>query len=450
MSRHDPTGRAPCDSVTTPPTILIIGGGFAGLAAAKALAKAPARILLIDRRNHHVFQPLLYQVATAALSPADIATPIRRILRHLKNTSVVLAEPTAIDLARRKVILGDDVQLDYDYLIIAAGATHSYFGHDAWASLAPGLKTIEDATELRRRILLAFETAEYEGDHESRRAALTFAIVGGGPTGVELAGAIKEIAAQSIPKDFRHIDTTTTRVVLLEGSDRLLGAFPPQLSDRAARDLEQMGVEVRLNARVTDISREGVRIGAEFLPVRNVFWAAGVQASPLARTLRVPLDQSGRVIVSPDLSVPGHPEVFIAGDLAAARSASNGQLVPGVAPAAMQMGRFVGRALARQLITRWRNPSAPHVQREAFIYRDKGTMATIGRARAVASIAGMNFGGFIAWLMWGGIHIAFLITLRNRFIVLLSWMLNWLFFSRDARLITGDARLEIERPLQPD
>ncbi|MCC6425316.1 MAG: NAD(P)/FAD-dependent oxidoreductase [Phycisphaerales bacterium] len=434
-----------------PPRVIIIGGGFAGLAAAKALRKSRARILLIDRRNHHVFQPLLYQVATAALSPADIATSIRRILRRSTNTSIVLAEPSGIDLAARQVRFPDGIAISYDYLILAAGATHSYFGHDNWATLAPGLKTIEDATELRRRILLAFESAEYEGSDTARRAALTFAIIGGGPTGVELAGAIKEIAAQSIPRDFRFIDTTTTRVVLLEGADRLLTAFPSNLSDRAKHDLERMGVEVRLNARVTDISPDGIRIGDEFLSVRNVFWAAGVQASQLTRTLGVPLDPSGRVLANHDLSIPGHPEVLVAGDIAAIRSPDTNQPVPGVAPAAIQMGRYAGRALARELAAlAWPTPDGkpgPIPRREPFIYNDKGTMATIGRAKAVAVIGQLHFGGFLAWLLWGCIHIAFLITFRNRFLVMFSWILNWFFFSRDARLITGPAQLRIERPL---
>ncbi|MBC7833748.1 MAG: NAD(P)/FAD-dependent oxidoreductase, partial [Phycisphaerales bacterium] len=294
------------------PRVLIVGGGFAGLAAAKALAGAPARVTLIDRRNHHLFQPLLYQVATASLSPADITAPIRSVLRDQSNCEVALAEVTGIDLPGRRLLFASGAA-PYDYLILAAGATHDYFGHDEWSPLAPGLKSIEDATELRRRILLAFESAEYESSDEARRAVLTFAIVGGGPTGVELAGAIKEIAGQTLPRDYKHIDTRTTRVLLFQGGPRLLAPFHPTLSARAQRDLERMGVEVRTNALVTDVTPGGISVGDEFIPVRNVFWAAGVKASPLGRSLGVPLDPAGRVIVGPDLSIPGHPEIFVTG-----------------------------------------------------------------------------------------------------------------------------------------
>ena len=325
-----------------------MGGGFAGLAAAKALAHAPVDVTLIDRRNHHVFQPLLYQVATAALSPADISAPIRAVLRDQRNCQVVLAEITAVDLAQRRLMIAG-AHVDYDYLVLAAGATHAYFGHDDWATFAPGLKSIEDATELRRRILLAFESAEYEGSEEARRAVLTFGIVGGGPTGVELAGAIMEIAGHTIPRDYRHIDTRTTRVILFEGGPRLLPTFPPALSDRARRDLERLGVEVRVNATVTDVTAHGVSIGDDFIAVGNVFWAAGVKASPLGTSLRVPLDRAGRVIVGPDLTIPGHPEVFVAGDMAAATSADTGRPVPGVAQGGIQMGHFAGRTIAREV-----------------------------------------------------------------------------------------------------
>ncbi len=314
------------------PKVIIVGGGFAGLAAARALDKTPANVTLIDRRNHHVFQPLLYQVATASLSPADITAPIRAILRRQQNCQVIMLEVIGVEAERRRLLVAGG-HFDYDYLVLAAGATHSYFGHDEWAAYAPGLKTIEDATELRRRILLAFETAEVEGSETARRAALTFAIVGGGPTGVELAGAIKEIAGRTIPKDYKHIDTRTTRVILFEALDRLLPPFDPVLSARAKHDLEQLGVEVRLHSMVTDITREGITVGDEFIPVHNVFWAAGVKASPLGRSLGVPLDRAGRVIVGDDLTIPGHDEVFVTGDLAAARSAGTGTSVPGVAQA---------------------------------------------------------------------------------------------------------------------
>jgi NADH dehydrogenase len=421
------------------PRVFIVGGGFAGLAAAKQHNHAPGLVTRVDRRHHHVFQPLHYQVATAALSPADIASPIRSIVRRIRNCRVVLAKIRGVDLDKR-LLCFDGGCAEYDYLILAAGATHSYFGHPEFEQVAPGLKTLEDATEMRKRILLAFESAEYEGDEAHRRAALTFAIVGGGPTGVELAGAIQEIAAQTMTKDFRHIDTTTARVILLQGGDRLLPQFPPELSDRAKRDLEKMGVEVLLNARVTNVTPQGVEIaGQPFLPVHNVFWAAGVQASPLAHTLGVPLTKSGQVIVNPDLTVPGHPEVFVVGDMAFAKSADNGEVVPGVAPAALQMGRYAGDVIRAETSGK----STPD-HRKPFSYWDKGIIATIGRAKAVARIGKLKFGGFVAWLLWGLIHIAYLVNFRNRLIVFASWIWNWILNARDARLITGDARLAIK------
>ncbi len=419
------------------PRVLVIGGGFAGLAAAKALARAQVAVLLIDRRNHHLFQPLLYQVATASLSPADISAPIRAVLRKQRNCEVRLAEITAVDLANRRVLFAED-HAGYDYLVLAAGATHAYFGHEDWAAIAPGLKSIEDATELRRRILLAFESAEYEASADARRAALTFAIVGAGPTGVELAGAIMEIAGQSIPKDYKHIDTRTTRVLLFEGGPRILPTFIPALSARAQRDLERMGVEVRVNAMVTRITARGISIGDETIAVRNVFWAAGVKASALGQSLEVPLDHSGRVVVGTDLSIPAHPEVFVAGDMAAARSA--GQPVPGVAQAGIQMGRFAGSTIAKEVLARGRGLEPD--PRQSFVYRDKGSMAVIGKAKAVVQIGTFRCGGFFAWLVWGGVHIAFLIGFRNRLLVLFSWFWNWMLNARDARLITGDATIE--------
>lgn len=430
--------------VAPPPRVFIVGGGFAGLSAARALARSPVRVMLLDRRNHHVFQPLLYQVATASLSPADISAPIRSVLRGQKNCEVVLAEVTGVDIAKRHLIVrGGHVR--YDYLILAAGATHAYFGHDEWASIAPGLKSIEDATRLRRRILLAFESAEYEGSAAARRAALTFGIVGAGPTGVELAGAIKEIAGQTLPKDYRHIDTRTTRVIVFEAGDRVLPTFPPESSARAQRDLERMGVEVRLNAAVTNVTPGAIHVGEEEIPVGNVFWAAGVRASPLGGSLGVPLDRTGRVIVGPDLTIPGHPEVFVVGDTAAATSADTGEPVPGVAQGGIQMGRYAGRTIAGEVAGR----STPE-RREPFIYRDKGLLAIIGKAKAVAAIGRFRVGGFPAWLLWGGIHIAFLIGFRNRLVVLLSWFWSWLSNARDARLITGDATLDIEIPRPPE
>lgn len=424
---------------TGQPKVYIVGGGFAGIAAAKALARAPVDVTLVDRRNHHLFQPLLYQVATASLSPADIASPIRSILRRQANCRVVLAEITAVDIEKRHLDF-EGGSITYDYLILAAGATHSYFGHDDWARLAPGLKSVEDATEMRRRILLAFESAEYADSEAAQQAALTFAIVGGGPTGVELAGAIREIAIQTIPHEYRHISTHTARVIIFEGDDRLLAGFPPKLSERARQDLERMGVEVRLNARVTNITPEGIYVGQDFTHTHNVFWAAGVKANPLGASLGVPLDRAGRVIVEPDLTIPGHPEVFITGDMAAAKSARTGEAVPGVAQGALQMGRYAGRAIARE--TSGRSTAS---QRTPFSYRDKGMLATIGRAKAVAQIGRLKFGGLLAWLIWAGVHITFLVSFRNRTQVLLGWFWNWVVNSRDARLITGDSRMHIEQ-----
>ena len=417
-----------------------MGGGFAGLAAAKALAHAPVDVTLIDRRNHHVFQPLLYQVATAALSPADISAPIRAVLRDQRNCQVVLAEITAVDLAQRRLMIAG-AHVDYDYLVLAAGATHAYFGHDDWATFAPGLKSIEDATELRRRILLAFESAEYEGSEEARRAVLTFGIVGGGPTGVELAGAIMEIAGHTIPRDYRHIDTRTTRVILFEGGPRLLPTFPPALSARAQRDLERLGVEVRVNATVTDVTAHGVSIGDDFIAVGNVFWAAGVKASPLGKSLRVPLDRAGRVIVGPDLTIPGHPEVFVAGDMAAATSADTGRPVPGVAQGGIQMGHFAGRTIAREVEG---DPARPPGRRSSTATR--GRWPSSARPRPWRRSAGSRSADSWRGCCGARVHIAFLIGFRHRLQVLLSWFWNWLLNARDARLITGEAHLRIEAP----
>lgn len=424
------------------PQVYIVGGGFGGIAAARALAKADVDVTLVDRRNHHVFQPLLYQVATAQLSPADISAPIRTVLRGQDNCRVLLSEVEGVDVARRELIL-DAGRAKYDYLILAAGATHSYFGKDEWAPVAPGLKSLEDATELRRRILLAFETAEYEGDEAARKAALTFAIVGAGPTGVELAGAIMEVAGQTLPRDYQRVDTRTTRVILFEGLDRVLPPFPADLSARAKADLERMGVEIRLNAKVTGITAEGIHIGDEFIPVRNVFWAAGVKASPIGTSLGVPLDRAGRVIVEPDCSVPGHSEIFVIGDMAAAKSHDTGKPVPGVAQGGLQMGAHVGEIIAAETSTTGGINAAT---REPFSYWDKGNMAVIGKNKAVAQVGRLHLGGFLAWLMWGGVHVLFLVNYRNRIQVLISWFWNWFLNARDARLITGPARLTIRSP----
>jgi NADH dehydrogenase len=412
-------------SASSLPHVVIIGGGFGGLSAARTLKRAPVRLTLIDRRNHHLFQPLLYQVASAALTPSDIAYPLRAALRWQKNAWVILANATAIDLVEKKVILEDGV-LAYDYLIVATGATHAYFGHDAWAAYAPGLKSIEDALDIRRRVLLAYEAAEREVHPERRRAWLTFVVIGGGPTGVELAGALAEIARHALAKDFRTIDPTQARILLLEGGERLLPSYVPRLSTAAQRQLAHLGVEVHTKTLVTALDEHGVGIGDTRLTAYTVLWAAGVAASPLARSLGVPLDRAGRVQVQPDLTIPGHAEVFVIGDLAAAMS--HGRPVPGVAPAAIQGGRHAAHCIWRALAGQ---PSTP------FHYRDKGMLATIGRAAAVADFGWLKLTGFLAWLAWMLVHIAFLIGFRNRVFVLLSWAWSYLTFQRGARLITG-------------
>ncbi|MEM1330119.1 MAG: NAD(P)/FAD-dependent oxidoreductase [Planctomycetota bacterium] len=425
------------------PSVIIVGGGFGGLAAARALKHAHADVAVVDRSNHHVFQPLLYQVATASLSPASISQPIRTVLRDAGDCRVVLAEVTGVDLARKRLLV-DEGSVPFDYLVLAAGVRHDYFGHREWEPLAPGLKSISDATEIRRRLLLAFESAEHEGDEEARRAELTFAIVGGGPTGVELAGAIKEIASRTLPREYKNIDTTTARVILLQGSDRVLESFPEKLSEHARRDLERLGVEVRLDALVTEVTPEGVRVGDDRIPAQNVFWAAGVRASPLGESLGVPLDRAGRVIVGPDLSVPGHPEVFVIGDLASYTPDGESQALPGVAQVAMQMGRHAGGIIGRAL----RGRSGPD-DRRAFHYRDKGAMAIIGRNRAIAHVGGLQISGFVAWLLWAVIHVAFLVGFRNRLRVMFDWAVKWLVNSHDARLIVGDSRMRVRSPAGP-
>ena len=410
------------------PKVIIVGGGFGGLWAANALANKPVDVALIDRKNHHVFQPLLYQVATAGLSPAEIAAPIRHILRRQRATRVLLGEVTAVDLAAQKVRLGS-LELAYDYLILAAGNTHSYFGHDEWQPHAPGLKTIEEALEIRRRVLLAFERAEREEDAEARRAWLTFAVIGGGPTGVEMAGALGEIARHTLARQFRRIDPASARIVLIEAGPRVLPAYPEELSERARLQLEALGVQVWTGSPVSSVSAAGVAIGADHLAARTVVWAAGLQGSPLARTLGTPLDRAGRVRVQPDLTVPGHPRAFVIGDLASIEQ--DGQPVPGVAPAAMQMGDHAASNVARALRG---EPLAP------FHYRDKGSLATIGRRRGVAMVGGLRLSGLVAWLAWLGIHIFFLIGFRSRLVVLLDWFWAYVTYDRSARLIVGEGR----------
>jgi len=407
------------------PRVVIVGGGFGGLYAARALKGAPVEVTLVDRRNHHLFQPLLYQVATAALNPSEIAYPIRAALRRQKNARVLLAEAKGIDVAARRVTL-DDGELPYDFLIVAAGATHAYFGHPEWEPFAPGLKTIEDALEIRRRVLLAYEAAERETDEARRRAWLTFVVVGAGPTGVELAGALSEIARHALARDFRSIDPTAGRVVLLEGTDRVLPPYPPKLSRKARQQLERLGVEVRTDTLVTNIDEGGVAMGDQHIAARTVLWAAGVSASPLGASLGAPIDRAGRVQVQTDLSLPDHPEVFVIGDLAAATS--NGDRVPGVAQGAIQGGRHAARCIRHALRDK---PSEP------FVYRDKGSLATIGRAAAVAEIGGLRFSGFLAWAAWLAIHILFLIGFRSKAFVMLQWAWAYLTFRRGARLITG-------------
>ncbi|MGE5199123.1 MAG: NAD(P)/FAD-dependent oxidoreductase [Rhodospirillaceae bacterium] len=410
----------------TRPRVVIIGGGFGGLYAARALRRAPADVTVVDRTNHHVFQPLLYQVATACLAPNDVAYPIRVVLSGQRNTTVMLAEATALDAAARQVIL-DDGQLAYDYLIVAPGARHSYFAHPEWEEFAPGLKTMEDALAIRRRVLVAFERAERERDPERRRACLTFVLVGGGPTGVELAGAIGEIACSVMARDFRRIDPRETRTILVEAGPRILPTFPASLSEKAERSLRRLCVEVRTGASVTDVSRDAVTIGGERVRAGTIIWAAGVQPSPLARSLGVPLDRAGRVIVAPDLSIPGHPEVFVAGDLAACPD-RDGRPLPGLAPVALQQGRHAAQNLLRAMRGQ---PMLP------FRYRDRGTMATIGRAAAVADIHGLRLSGLPAWLTWCFVHILWLIGFRNRFVVLFEWAWAYVTRQRSSRLIVG-------------
>ncbi|MEO6809328.1 MAG: NAD(P)/FAD-dependent oxidoreductase [Isosphaeraceae bacterium] len=406
------------------PRVVILGAGFGGLSATKALARAPVQITVVDRSNHHLFQPLLYQVATAALGPSHIASPIRRVLRNQTNVDVILADVTSIDVAGKRVILADG-EVPYDVLILATGATHSYFGHDDWEPFAPGLKSLEDALEIRHRILLAFEVAEREPDEAHRRAWMTFVIVGAGPTGVELAGTLTEVAHKTLSRDFRRIDPKETRVLLLEGMPRVLSAYSEALSASAQRQLEALNVEVRTGTMVTGIDADGVSIGSERIRAHTVLWAAGVAASPLARSLGVPLDRAGRVNVGADLLLPGRDDLYIIGDLA--HLEQDGTPVPGVAPAAIQMGQFVARDLVRRLRGQPRKP---------FQYVNKGMLATIGRAAAVAHVGRFQFSGVLAWLAWLFVHAFFLIGFRNRLVVMIEWAWSYLTYDRGARLIT--------------
>jgi len=409
-----------------PPHVVIIGGGFGGLAAAQALKRAPVAITLIDRRNHHVFQPLLYQVATAGLSPGDIAAPIRWILRRQRNVRVLLAEATSIDLASRTVYL-DDGTLAYDYLIVATGATHAYFGHPEWAPHAPGLKTLDDALEIRRRMLLAYERAEREPDPGAQRRLLTFIVVGGGPTGVEMAGAMAEIARQTLADEFRRISTPQARVILVEAGPTILPAFPGDLRAHARRSLADLAVEVREGTPVTRIDQCGVSIGSDRIEAGTVIWAAGVAASPLARSLGVELDRAGRVPVTPELTVPNRGEVFVIGDLATL-AGRDGKPLPGVAPVAQQQAKHAARNIQRLIE---RQPLRP------FRYRNYGSLATIGRASAIADFGRVHLSGYLGWLVWLFIHIMKLVGFRNRVLVLVQWAGAYLTYQRSVRLITG-------------
>ena len=418
--------------------VVIVGAGFGGLYAARALRRAPVDVTVVDRTNHHVFQPLLYQVATASLSPSQIAYPVRGVLRRQANTRVLMASVTGVDVARRRVLLADGA-LPYDFLILAPGARHSYFGHPEWEPLAPGLKTIDDALGIRARILSAFERAERESDSERRRALLTFVVVGGGPTGVELAGAIGEIACKVMARDFRTIDTRDTRTILVEAGPRILPAFPPGLAEKAERSLERLCVEVRAGEAVTGLEEGAVWLGADRIASATVLWEAGVAPSPIGRTLGAPLDRAGRVVVNADLSIPGHPEVFVIGDLAAATD-RHGRLLPGLAPVAIQEGEYAARVVACEAAGGPGAAGSP--AREPFRYHDRGTMATIGRAAAVVDLGRLRFSGYPAWLLWCFIHILWLIGFRNRFVVMIEWAWAYVRFERGARLITGGVRGE--------
>ena len=417
-------------NLSAAPQIVIIGAGFGGLNAALSLASHPVRITLIDRRNHHNFQPLLYQVATAGLSPGEIATPIRWIVRKRRNVEVLLGEVNELDLERRVVKFADR-EISYDYLIVAAGASHAYFGHDDWEPFAPGLKTIEDALEIRRRVLLAFELAERHAASSGETVQLNFVIVGGGPTGVELAGTLSEIAHRALPDEFNSIDTKNARIILLEGGPRILPAYPEDLSRSAEQQLRALGVEVHTSTMVTGIEPAAVHMGATSLPAAVILWAAGVAASPLGKKLGALVDRAGRVLVNADLSLPAHSEVFVIGDLAALKD-KNGRLVPGVAPAAIQQGKATARNIAKEIQGK---------PRRDFHYVDKGSLATIGRAAAIAEFGKIHISGFIAWLSWLFVHVFFLIGFRNRILVMIQWAWSYFTYERGAQLITGDQTL---------
>ena len=416
------------------PRVIIIGAGFGGLEAAKHLGNKALRVTVIDRTNHHLFQPLLYQVATAALSPADIAAPVRGILGKFENIEVILAEVQSVDVAAR-VVRTPEREFHYDYLIVATGARHSYFGHGEWEKLAPGLKSLEDAVEIRRRILLAFEFAEKTENAEARAAAMNFVIIGGGPTGVEMAGAIAEIERETLARDFRHIDPSHARVILVEGEPRVLSAFPPDLSESARKQLQSLGVEVRTGVHAQNLTENGVEVGGEFIPCRVKIWAAGNTASFVGKSLGTPVDRAGRVIVQDDLTIPGHREVQVIGDLANF-SGKDGKPLPGVSPVAIQQGRHAARNILHMIAG---------AKPQRFYYWDKGSMATIGRNKAVADLNLVHFSGFPAWLAWLFIHIVYLVGFRNRMAVLFQWAWAYVTFNKGARLITRNFQAE-QRP----
>ncbi|MDB6046873.1 MAG: FAD-dependent pyridine nucleotide-disulfide oxidoreductase [Gammaproteobacteria bacterium] len=426
------------------PRIVIVGCGFGGLFAARALRRAPADVLVIDHNNFHLFQPLLYQVASAALAPADIALPIRTILRHQPNAAVMLGEVEQVNLAAQYVHAGDS-RVPYDYLILAPGAVDNYFGHSEWHGFAPGMKEVEDATLIRSRMLLSFETAEIESDPTERAAHLAFIIVGGGPTGVELAGAIKELAVDVIARDFRVADTRRARVILVEAGPRLLPALHADSSERALKQLHDLGVEVLLGKPVTAIFEDGVEVGGERIRSYNVIWAAGVRASPLVSTLDAELGPGGRVKVAPDCSIPGYPNAFVIGDAAYLVDSATGQPVPGVSQGALQMGKYAARVIEEELVGNRASATRAH----GFHYKDLGSMATVGKSRAVVEIGRLHFGGLLAWFAWMALHITVLIGFRNRIAVLTSWIYSYVFFRRGSRLITGLAPTKVKQPIAP-
>ena len=437
MEHHD---------TSTVPRVVVVGGGFGGLTAARALRRAPVRVTLIDRRNHHLFQPLLYQVATAALSPADISAPIRHVLRGQHNADVLLAEVTGVDIARREVQIHDlagdwDRAIPYDYLVIATGADQSYFGHDEWSAYAPGMKSLDDATALRRKMLLAFETAEdlMERDPELAQENLTFVVVGAGPTGVEMAGELAEVAHRSLVRDFRRINPASARIVLVETAPHILAAYPQSLTRKGTEKLRRLGVEVRTGTPVEAVDADGVVVDGERIRARTIIWAAGVAASPAGKWLCATTDRAGRVIVTPELTMPNHPEVFVIGDTAHAEQ--HGAMLPGLAPVALQQGRYVARSIRKRLRGQ---PERP------FAYVDKGTLSTVGRLYALADIHGLRVAGFLAWLLWVGVHIFFLIGFRNRFVVMFQWAWAFLTYQRGARLITGNLERVHEREIEPE